>query len=195
MATTKDEDDRTHIIKIPRPPEWTMVDAQDAEDSDDSFSYDSGDDTEEDLHEDATEAGQHSSTSTAERGIMMSFPFLELHGIELLELVSLAIAIKCGRCKDIMDVTNLRNNADADSSGIRSVSCKKCANSLGIGDCSSRHKALPQLPWCTDRSKATAWTRCTPTLFELVTLISTLAPLSICSRGTRLIRSSGTVVC
>ncbi|KAF2098350.1 hypothetical protein NA57DRAFT_39832, partial [Rhizodiscina lignyota] len=131
VAASSTKDDRSHIITIPRPPEWTVVDAEDADDSDDSYSYDSGDETEdEDIQEEST---SQPATSTAERGILMSFPFLELHGIELLELVSLSITVKCDRCKDTMDVTNLKNNTNADVSGIRSVSCKKCAYPLGIG--------------------------------------------------------------
>lgn len=127
------EDHRSHIVTIPRPPEWTAIEAEDAGDSYDSYSYDSGDETEdEDVQEEPADTAQ-TSKSTAERGIMLSLPFLELHGIELLELVSLSITVKCDRCKDTMDVANVRNNTNADASGIRSVSCKKCANQFGIG--------------------------------------------------------------
>lgn len=124
-----DKDDRSHIKFIPRPPEWSAQnEVEDSTDSESSDSYDSG-------HEDEDDGGAaldrvpESSTSTMapERGISLSFPFLELYGIELLELVSLCITIKCERCKDTMDISNLRNNAS------RSESCKKCAMPLGVG--------------------------------------------------------------
>ncbi|KAK5168598.1 hypothetical protein LTR16_011898, partial [Cryomyces antarcticus] len=77
--------DRSHIHVIPRPPEWTVGgEEEDGSSSDDgSLTYDSGDDTEEEESEGGPVASQ---TTPAERGIMLSFPFLELHGIELLEL-------------------------------------------------------------------------------------------------------------
>ncbi|EON68651.1 hypothetical protein W97_07909 [Coniosporium apollinis CBS 100218] len=124
---------KSHIIKIPRPPEWAAKDG-DKDDSDGSFSYDTGDETED---EDAPTVEQQQAdvpASKPERGIMLSFPHLELHSIELLELVSLSITVKCDRCKDTMDIPSLRNNAKGDYTGIRAESCKKCANSFGIGD-------------------------------------------------------------
>lgn len=130
--------DKSHIVVIPRPPEWDLVDEGEAEDSYDSFSYDTGDETEDeeasgDVPRDE-EAANQATSSNPERGIMMSFPFLELYGIELLELFSLSITVKCDRCKDTMDISNLKNNEKGDYTGVRSVSCKKCANVLGIGD-------------------------------------------------------------
>ncbi|KAK5017126.1 hypothetical protein LTR39_001716, partial [Cryomyces antarcticus] len=123
--------DRSHIHVIPRPPEWTVGgEEEDGSSSDDgSLTYDSGDDTEEEESEGGPVASQ---TTPAERGIMLSFPFLELHGIELLELVSLSITVKCERCKDLMDVERLKNNTTGDYSSVRQLSCKKCASPLGI---------------------------------------------------------------
>lgn len=124
-----DEDDRSHIKFIPRPPEWAAQnDEEESTDGEYSDSYDSGDEDEEDGGA-ALDSVPESSTSTTapERGISLSFPFLELYGIELLELVSLCITIKCERCKDTMDISNLRNNAS------RSESCKKCAMPLSVG--------------------------------------------------------------
>lgn len=124
-----DEDDRSHIQVIPRPPEWAVqTGEEDPTDSEYSDSYDSGDEDEEDGGA-ALDVVPHSLTSTTapERGISLSFPFLELYGIELLELVSLCITIKCERCKDTMDISSLRNNVS------RSESCKKCAMPLSVG--------------------------------------------------------------
>ena len=124
-----EEDDRSHIQVIPRPPEWTAQNGEeDPTESEYSDSYDSGDEDEEDGGAALDIAPQSSTSTTApERGISLSFPFLELYGIELLELVSLYITIKCERCKDTMDISNLRNNAS------RSESCKKCAMPLTVG--------------------------------------------------------------
>ena len=124
-----DEDDRSHVKYIPRPPEWAAQNEEkDSTDSEYSDSYDSGDEDEENGGA-ALDPVPESSTSTTapERGISLSFPFLELYGMELLELVSLCITIKCERCKDTMDLANLRNNAS------RSESCKKCAMPLSVG--------------------------------------------------------------
>ena len=124
-----EEDHRSHIQVIPRPPEWAAQNGEeDPTDSEDSDSYDSGDEDEEDGGAALDNVPQSSTSTTApERGISLSFPFLELYGIELLELVSLCITIKCERCKDTMDISNLRNNAS------RSESCKKCATPLNVG--------------------------------------------------------------
>ena len=127
-----EDDDRSHIKIIPPPPEWVMVNEGEAEyssDSEFSDSYDSGDED-----EDAEGGGaaletvpEAPSSSGPERGISLSFPSLELYGIEILEVVSLCITIKCERCKDTMDLSNLRDKAT------KSESCKKCAIPLSVG--------------------------------------------------------------
>ena len=125
--TAKDGDDRSHIKIIPRPPEWIADNADDeSSESEYSDSYDSGDEDEDGGP--ALEAvPENQSTSGPERGISLSFPSLELYGIELLELASLSITIKCERCKDTMDINNLRDKAQ------KSESCKKCAMPLSVG--------------------------------------------------------------
>lgn len=127
-------EEKAHVQHIPRPPEWALPNAEDEVSSDDdSFTYDSGDET-EDEDQAGNASADHAPTSTpAERGVLLSFPHLELHGIELLELVSLNIAVKCERCKDLLDVERIRNNVRGDYSGMRDESCKRCANNLAIG--------------------------------------------------------------
>ena len=122
-------DDRDHIKIIPRPPEWTNAqDVRGSEDSDYSDSYDSGDEaTDDEDHEDAASTLEPVAEGP-ERGLSLSFPLLELYGIELLELVSLYITVKCERCKEMMDINNIRPTA-----GARSESCKKCASALTVG--------------------------------------------------------------
>lgn len=126
-----DEDDvRAHVKVIPRPPEWAAGSGDEGSDhSDYTDSYDSGDEFIDEDHEShALESiPEASSDSAPERGISLSFPNLELYGIELLELVSLSITVKCERCKDSLDISNLRNAA-----GARSESCKKCASAFNV---------------------------------------------------------------
>ena len=124
-----EEDDRSHIKFIPRPPEWTAQgEEEDSTDSEYSDSYDSGDEDEKDGVATLDLVPESSMATTGpERGISLSLPFLELYGIELLELIALSITIKCERCKDTLDINNLRNNVS------RSESCKKCAMPLSVG--------------------------------------------------------------
>lgn len=125
--TANDGDDRSHIKVIPRPPEWIANNPDDeSSDSEYSDSYDSGDE-DEDGGAALDAIPENQSTSGPERGISLSFPSLELYSIELLELASLSITIKCERCKDTMDITNLRDKAQ------KSESCKKCAMPLSVG--------------------------------------------------------------
>lgn len=129
-----DETDRSHIKVIPRPPEWALNDDDEDESSDDSDEEGSIDEATDEIEgEEAIDSNTEARTTGPERGILISFPFLELHSIELLELVSLSITVKCERCKDTMDIKNLRDSAKIGSSGVRSESCKKCANPMSIG--------------------------------------------------------------
>ena len=129
LAST--DNDKSHVHYIPRPPEWDYAVASDDSDegSSDASDYDSEDEDEDDAE--TSPAEQQTSASTpAERGILLSFPHLELHGIELLELTSLNITVKCERCKGTMDIERLRT--DAENSKMREESCKKCASTFAI---------------------------------------------------------------
>ena len=123
-------DGKSHIHVIPRPPEWghgppgTTASDSDNESTDDHSESDSQ------VDDGGQEANASSGSSTIERGIAISFPGVELHGIELLELASLSLTVKCERCKDTMDVPNLRPAANG---ATRSESCKKCASALQLG--------------------------------------------------------------
>lgn len=124
--------DKTHVKYIPRPPEWDAVATSDSDE--DTGTDESSDEAadEEDEGDDAVAQGTETGPNTAptERGILLSFPHLDLHGIELLELVSLNITVKCERCKDTMDIERLRNATD--DSKVREQSCKKCATTFGV---------------------------------------------------------------
>ncbi|KXX83338.1 hypothetical protein MMYC01_200053 [Madurella mycetomatis] len=119
------ETGKGHIHVIPRPPEWSLDDG-----SDDSGSSD------EDLYEDeedggvAIERGEADApslpTQTQELGTAMSFPSIELRGIELLQVSVLSLSVKCDRCKTLNEVTGLKGNIE------KSTSCKKCATPFTI---------------------------------------------------------------
>ncbi|MCJ1397433.1 hypothetical protein MMC11_000626 [Xylographa trunciseda] len=127
-------DDRSHIHVIPRPPEWGMPGRTDPEeDSDSSDAYDSeGNSEDEDSGVELEKIAEATSTAP-ERGILLSFPHLELHGVELLELTSLSLTVKCERCKDQMDINSLRSTSAGDTGAVKAESCKKCASNLNIG--------------------------------------------------------------
>lgn len=132
---TKDVD-RSHVIFIPRPPEWALKTDNDEGNSDGSDLDDSNEELTDEMEEedDGIDPNPEVNMTSPERGISLSFPFLELHSIELLELVSLSITVKCERCKDTMDIKNLRDSAKLGATGVRSESCKKCASTLSIGN-------------------------------------------------------------
>ncbi|KKK17533.1 hypothetical protein AOCH_005526 [Aspergillus ochraceoroseus] len=124
--------DKPHVHVVPRPPEWTVGEVSSGSDETDISS------TEDDFSgEDEDDGGAPVPSlpePTAEYGVAVSLPFLELYGIELLELVGLYITIKCDRCKEPVDVRNIPQTKD--SSGALSPkveTCKKCSNSMSIG--------------------------------------------------------------
>lgn len=131
IADLELDEDKPHLHIVQRPPEWTV--GEDAGDSDETEISTS----EEEFSEDGEDGGAPVPSApepATEQGIALSFPFLELYGIELLELVGLYITIKCDRCKELLDVKNVPQTKD--SSGVLSPkveSCKKCSNSMSIG--------------------------------------------------------------
>ncbi|KAL1297795.1 hypothetical protein AAFC00_006330 [Neodothiora populina] len=127
--------DKDHVRLIERPPEWAQhSDGQDDYSSDESASTDYESD-DEPLESGVIGDATASSTPTiaVERGVQISFPDLGLHCIELLELVTLNIVVKCDRCKETTEFLRLKNNAAADQTGMKDENCKKCSNSLAVG--------------------------------------------------------------
>ncbi|KAG9242803.1 hypothetical protein BJ878DRAFT_513768 [Calycina marina] len=117
--------ERSHVHYISRPAEWTNVDTENADtNSDDSYSY--GTDEESDGQEDGGVIVSHEGSSTnaqpaQEKGTAISFPFIELYGIELFEVSTLNISVKCERCKEATEMKGLKH-------GVPKIeSCKKCA--------------------------------------------------------------------
>jgi len=126
-------EDKPHVHVIPRPPEWSIPNSGGDGEEDSSDLTDS-----EEYSEDEEDGGAPvtiSELNTAERGVALSFPFLELYGIELLELVGLYITIRCERCKETLDVKNIpqaKENSDAYTP--KAETCKKCANAMSVGE-------------------------------------------------------------
>ncbi|PGH08237.1 hypothetical protein GX51_01391 [Blastomyces parvus] len=125
--------DRPHIQVIPRPPEWMSPrqgDESDSDDSDYSGSEESATDDDDD-----DEGGVNISSTLpppAGRDVALSFPSMELLGIELLELKGLHLTLKCERCKELLDVKNIKIGDDGISTK-RVEACKKCGNYLSVG--------------------------------------------------------------
>ncbi|CAG9943846.1 unnamed protein product [Clonostachys rosea f. rosea IK726] len=117
--------DKSHIQVIPRPPEWSLIRGPNESDSDD-FDSDDADDG-------GVEIGQQpppeveptaASDDDAERGTMLSFPSIELYGIELLQVAILGITVKCERCKTVNEITGLKPSIE------KTLVCKKCTSQL-----------------------------------------------------------------
>ncbi|KAI7241060.1 hypothetical protein KC330_g822 [Hortaea werneckii] len=130
------DSDRPHLHVIPRPPEWDVPQHENIDESEgtDSETSEAEGDSSHSDHENEDERlrDQDVSGTPAEKGVLLSFPNLELHGIELLEVSSLSITIKCERCKDTMDVHRLRNYS-GNASAMRQETCKKCAITMAVG--------------------------------------------------------------
>lgn len=126
--------ERGHVHVIPRPLEWTLVNADGSSESDESETESDTDDDYEFVDGEGNTVSKPSEvapgttlpTATAERGTALSFPSIELHGIELLQVTLLSLSIKCSRCKTLNDITNLKPSIE------KLASCKKCATSFSV---------------------------------------------------------------
>ncbi|KAL4932814.1 uncharacterized protein BDV17DRAFT_176123 [Aspergillus undulatus] len=124
------DEDKPHLHVVQRPPEWTVGGGSGSEETDISTSDDDYSDDEEDGGAPIPDMPE----PTAEHGVALSFPFLELYGIELLDLVGLYITIKCDRCKEQLDVRSIPQTKDSGGTLSPKVeTCKKCSNSMSIG--------------------------------------------------------------
>lgn len=61
---------------------------------------------------------------TPERGTMMSFPSIELHQIEILQVSLLSISVRCDRCRTANEFSGLKPGVE------KAGSCKKCATPM-----------------------------------------------------------------
>lgn len=122
---------KSHVQVIPRPPEWSAGSGGDGSDETESDDYPDSDDSHEEgggaaLNQPQPAQLTAAAQPTPERGIAVTFPSLEMHGIELLQLTSLSLTVKCERCKTVHELTGLRDNAE------KQASCKKCASPFAV---------------------------------------------------------------
>ena len=129
-APTTVEDEKPHIKVIPRPPEWSLPNEHSDEDES-SDTYDS-DEEYSDSEDGGIAVPEGPSTGGPERGVLVSFPFLELYGIELLKLASVSITVKCDRCKTVADMRNIQPQKGGTSAPAKTESCNKCANEMSV---------------------------------------------------------------
>ncbi|OTA59551.1 hypothetical protein K449DRAFT_435801 [Hypoxylon sp. EC38] len=124
-SQTSGEDGKSHIHVIPRPPEWSFGNEPgDSSDSEDDY-WDSEDESDEGgAAVNTTNEGVSGMAQQVERGTAMSFPSIELHGIELLQVSILGLSVKCERCRTLNDITGLKSGVEKTSS------CKKCATAF-----------------------------------------------------------------
>ncbi|TAQ83411.1 hypothetical protein B7494_g8265 [Chlorociboria aeruginascens] len=119
--------EKNHIQYIQRPSEWEVVDTEEASDSESSiYSYDSSNESEHAISNEPSTSAP-SQPSNPEHGTAISFPFLILQGIELLELTILNLILKCERCKTQFDIKGLKIGEP------KKESCRKCATGLSVG--------------------------------------------------------------
>lgn len=128
--TSTVDDAKSHVQVIPRPPEWSRGADDYGTDETDSEDYT---DSDEDHHEEGGATVDHGQPAqstaahqTPERGIAITFPSLEMHGIELLQITSLSLNIKCERCKTINELTGLKPDVE------KQTTCKKCASPFAV---------------------------------------------------------------
>jgi len=136
-----DDPEKSHVKHIPRPPEWSFPDASDTDDYSDPEQYSdpeddgSGHDDNEGQalkEEDAATQG-NVPHSIQERGTSLSCPGMHMSGIELLEVLSLNVNIKCTRCRAEREVVGLRGTPLGMDSKPRVFACETCSAGLGVG--------------------------------------------------------------
>ncbi|KAJ3497987.1 hypothetical protein NLG97_g1482 [Lecanicillium saksenae] len=119
-ATVGSEMEKSHIQYIPRPPEWTIGnDSGNSEEEGTSSSDDGGVELER-----VEEKQPTAILDGPEHGTMISFPSIELHGLELLQVSILSLTIKCDRCRTLNDLTGIKPGME------KTGSCKKCASAF-----------------------------------------------------------------
>lgn len=137
-----------HIQVIPRPPEWLFPDNGNNEGSSEDSVYSgiSDPENEKDGEIEETNSGKNTeetigggaaAQSTREHGTSLSYPGIQMAGIQLLESLTLNIIVKCTHCRAEKEVSNLRGTASREVPRSRVDSCDKCARPFGIGK--SRH--------------------------------------------------------
>ncbi|KAJ5513345.1 Zinc finger CCCH-type [Penicillium fimorum] len=133
-SSTRDNEDRPHLVVITRPPEWSVPNPQSGtEGTSGESSYEEDEFSDEEEEEEGGAPVPASMDNNAPgRGVALSFPFLELYGIELLEIMNLNITIKCERCKVSVDIKHVPQITDEKGQMPKMESCRKCANNMSV---------------------------------------------------------------
>lgn len=119
-SSEESDTEKSHIQYIPRPPEWSFGnDSGSSEEEGTSSSDEGGVELEK-----SKEQSSLAISDTPEHGTMISFPSIELHGLELLQVSLLSLTIKCDRCRTLNDMTGLKPGVE------KTGSCKKCATAF-----------------------------------------------------------------
>lgn len=132
---------KPHLHIVPRPPEWDTPNEPEADQEEsvlrDGQETSSSDDQEDYEDEEDERNGVHIPEPSAPppgRGISLSFPSLELEGVELLLLKNVSLVVRCDRCKDHLDIRGLNVGDKPDSKPPRhSATCGKCGNFISVG--------------------------------------------------------------
>jgi hypothetical protein len=134
-AHAPDNEDRPHLVVIPRPPEWSVPNPENgAEGTSDESSYDEDEYSDEEDEEGGAPVPASVDNNAIGRGVALSLPFLELYGIELLEILNLNITVKCERCKVSVDIKHVPQITDEKGQMPKMESCRKCANNMSVGE-------------------------------------------------------------
>ncbi|KAF3171512.1 hypothetical protein TWF751_006245 [Orbilia oligospora] len=127
------EKPRIIIIEKTRPPEWELEDFE----SDSEEVSSSEEEEKEELAESSQNLQQDSDVaapvfvSSIERGTSISFPDIKLKNIELLELKTVNLTMKCTRCKTVADINNIKAKENKHSRP-KLLGCEKCSSVIGI---------------------------------------------------------------
>ncbi|EGX90924.1 CHY zinc finger domain protein [Cordyceps militaris CM01] len=113
--------EKSHIQYIQRPLEWSI--GNDSGSSEEEEGTSSSDDGGVELEKNE-ERLSISVLDAPEHGTMISFPSIELHGLELLQVSLLSLTIKCDRCRTLNDLTGIKPGTE------KAGSCKKCATTF-----------------------------------------------------------------
>lgn len=122
-------DGKGHVQVIPRPPEWHTGGEENSSSGSEDDDYSEDDDDDEDGG--AALGGPSSAQptapgQTAERGTALTFPSMELRGIELLQVSILSLGVKCERCKTVNEMGGLKDGVE------KAGSCKKCTSGFAV---------------------------------------------------------------
>lgn len=126
---------RPHVQYIQRPPEWHVPEHH-KYDSDESETEESDDSDEQTDSDTETVAGGAMlpvvDNTGVERGVRISFPELSLQGIELVHITSLSLAVKCDRCKQTVEISNIKPSTSTGATAVRSETCTKCTATFAL---------------------------------------------------------------